>query len=170
MNIIATLAEFGARTGIAAFMNTAYGWAAIESIHFIALAVLLGTVGLFDLRVLGVARAVPMPAIHRLVPFGVAAFFVNVLTGTMFLITMPGYYVFNPSFQLKLVFMLVAGINVVVFYAFLARRIRNTGCEADAPFAVKLAASISLAAWIGVITCGRFITVFKPPFFSCPWC
>jgi len=170
VNIIVTLAEFGARTGIAAFMNTSYGWAVIESVHFFALGILLGTVGLFDLRVLGVAKAIPMPALHRLIPFGIAAYLVNVLTGSMFLMARPEFYVFNPSFQLKLLCMAIAGVNVIVFYSLLAGKIRNTGPDADAPWAVKMAALVSLLAWTGVIVCGRFITVFKPPFFSCPWC
>lgn len=170
MNVIEALSGFGAHTGIAAFMNTLHGWPVVESIHFVALAILLGTVGLFDLRVLGIARAIPMPAFHRLIPFGVAAYLVNVLTGSLFLVTRPELYVFNPSFQMKLGCMAVAGINVIVFYSVLAGKIRNTGSEADAPPAVKLVAAISLAAWIGVIICGRLITVFKPPFYSCPWC
>lgn len=170
MNIVEILTTLGARSGIAGFMNTLYGWPIAESLHFLALAVLLGTVGLFDLRVLGVARAIPMPALHRLVPFGVGAYLVNLVTGSFFLLTKPYLYVFNPSFQLKLACMLVAGINVVVFYSTFASKIRNTGADAEATLAVKIVASISLLAWTGVIVFGRLITVFKPPFHSCPWC
>lgn len=170
MNIVTALTAIGERSGIGAFMNTLYGWPIIESIHFLALAVLLGTVGLFDLRILGVAKVIPMPALHRLVPLGVGAYLVNVVTGALFLVAKPYLYVFNPSFQLKLVCMIVAGLNVGVFYSFLAGKIRGTGSGANAPFAVKIVASISLAAWIGVIVFGRLITVFKPPFHSCPWC
>lgn len=170
MNIVTTLTDMGTRSGIAAFMNALYGWPVIESVHFLALAVLLGTVGLFDLRVLGVAKAIPMPALHRLVPLGVGAYLVNVVTGSLFLVSKPYLYVFNPSFQLKMVCMIVAGLNVMVFYSTLAGKIRDTGSGADAPFAVKVVASISLAAWLGVIVFGRLITVFKPPFYSCPWC
>lgn len=170
MNIVTTLEAIGARFGIAAFMDTLYGWPVVESVHFLALALLLGTVGLFDLRVLGVAKAIPMPALHRLVPLGVGAYLVNVVTGSLFLVAKPYLYVFNPSFQLKIVCMMVAGLNVGVFYSVLAGKIRDTDADADAPVAVKVVAAISLAAWIGVVVFGRLITVFKPPFYSCPWC
>jgi hypothetical protein len=36
---------------------------------------------------------------------------------------------------------------------------------ADAPMRLKLIAGISLAMWIGVLICGRFLTWFRPPFF-----
>lgn len=111
-----------------------------------------------------------MPALHRLVPFGVGAYLVNVVTGSFFLLTKSYLHVFNPSFQLKLACMLVAGINVVVFYSTLAGRVRNTGADEEAPLQVKIVASISFLAWTGVIVFGRLIRVFKLPFHSCPWC
>src|SRR5262245_30749678 len=114
---VAAIARFGWDSGIREFMNTPWGWPTIESIHFTALAVLLGTVGLFDLRVLGVAKAIPMPALHRLVPFGVAAYLTNMATGKMFFVSAPDQYAFNPAFRLKLTCMLIAGVNVAVFYA-----------------------------------------------------
>ena len=161
---VEAIAAFGRATGIHGFMHTPWGWPAIESVHFAALAVLLGTVGLFDLRVLGVAKAIPMPALHRLVPFGVAAFSTNALTGFMFLVSAPDQYLFNPAFRLKALCMLVAGLNVLVFYGAFARSLRSTGAEAAAPVPVKVIAAISLAAWTLVIVFGRLITYFRPPY------
>jgi hypothetical protein len=151
-------------------MNTTYGWPAVEVVHFIALSVLLGTVGLFDLRVLGLARAIPMPALHRLVPLGVAAFGVSALTGSLFFVSAPDQYMFNPAFRLKLACMAVAGLNVAVFYAAFARRLHGTAAGAEAPVPVKLIAAISLAAWVGVIVFGRVITMFRPPYHWCFAC
>jgi hypothetical protein len=158
------IAAFGHASGVYDFMNTAYGWPAIESVHFAALAVLLGTVGLFDLRVLGLARSIPMPALHRLVPFGVAAFAVNVVTGAMFFVSAPDQYMFNPAFRLKLACMAVAGLNVVVFYSAFAGGLRATGPDTRAALPVRIVAAVSLAAWIGVIVFGRLITYFRPPY------
>ena len=158
------IAAFGRDSGIHGFMNTAWGWPTIESVHFLALAVLLGTVGLFDLRVLGLARAIPMPALHRFVPFGVAAYAVNAATGFMFFVSAPDQYAWNPAFRLKLLCMAIAGVNVAVFYGAFARGLRDTGPGADASAAVKVVAAVSLAAWIGVITFGRLITYFRPPY------
>ena len=153
------IAAFGRASGIHGFMNTAWGWPAVEIVHFLALAVLLGSVGLFDLRVLGVARAIPIRPLHRLVPFGVAAFAVNVLTGSMFFVSAPDQYMFNPAFRLKAACLAIAGLNVAVFYAAFAR-----GLGDEPSRAVKVIAAVSLAAWTGVIVFGRLITYFRPPY------
>jgi hypothetical protein len=161
---VPTIAEFGKSSGVHGFMNTAYGWPAIESVHFIALAVLLGSVGLFDLRVLGLAKAIPIPTVHRLIPFGVAAFAVNIVTGSMFFVSAPDQYMWNPAFRLKVACLAVAGLNVLVFYSAFAKGLRE---DAEATWPVKLIAGVSLAAWIGVIVFGRLITYFRPPY---QWC
>ena len=167
---VETIAAFGQATGVYAFMNTTYGWPTVEVVHFIALSTLLGTVGLFDLRVLGLAKAIPMPALHRLVPFGVAAFGVSALTGSLFFMSAPDQYMFNPAFRLKLACMAIAGLNVVVFYSAFARRIEGAGEGADADLPVKIIAAVSLAAWVGVIVFGRLITMFRPPYHWCFTC
>ena len=170
MPSVETIAKFGKDSGVYAFMNSAWGWPTIESIHFVALSVLLGTVGLFDLRALGVARQIPLPALHRLIPFGVAAFCVNIVTGSMFFMSAPDQYMFNPGFRLKLACMLIAGLNVAIFYSGFAKGVRTTGPGAEASWPVKLIAAISLAAWIGVIVFGRLITYFRPPYHWCFTC
>lgn len=167
---VETLAAFGHATGIYAFMNTAHGWPAVEVVHVVALSVLLGSVGLFDLRALGLARAVPLPALHRLVPFGVAAFALSALSGFLFLVSAPDQYMFNPAFRLKLAFMGIAGANVAVFYAAFARRVGEGRAHDEAPLPVKVVAAISLVAWVGVIAFGRLITMFRPPYHWCFAC
>ena len=160
----------GKATGIYAFMTTSYGWPMVESLHFIGLAVLLGTVGLFDLRVLGLGRSVPLSALHRLVPFGVAAYLSNVATGSMFFLTFPNQYLYNPAFQTKLCFMALAGVNVIAFYAVARRALRAGEYDVEAPPLVRVFAAVSLGAWLGVIVCGRVITLFRPPYYWCYWC
>jgi len=167
---VETIAAFGKSSGVYGFMNTAWGWPTIESIHFIALSVLLGTVGLFDLRALGVAKQIAMPELHRLIPFGVAAYCVNIVTGSMFFMSAPDQYMFNPGFRLKVACMLIAGVNVVVFYSFFARSVRTTGAFQPASLPVKIVCAISLCAWLGVIVFGRLITYFRPPYHWCFSC
>ena len=164
------LLDFSQRTGIYDFMHTVWGWPAIETLHFMGLALLIGTVGLFDLRVMGLARGVSMSALHRLVPWGVAGYALNVMTGVMFVASDPGQYLFNPAFQTKLALMGVAGINVLFFHRFAFGPVEQAGADASAPYAAKVAAAISLTCWIGVIVCGRLITYYRPPYHWCFWC
>ena len=147
---------------IRSYYDSAWGWPAVESLHFLGLSLLLGAVGVFDLRMLGVARGIGMGAFHRLVPWGVGGYALNVMTGFLFVTSAPDQYVYNPAFQVKLGLMAVAGLNVVFFYRFVFARVRSAPDDAHAPRAAKVAAAVSLGCWIGVITCGRLITYYRP--------
>jgi hypothetical protein len=143
-------------------MHTTWGWPAAESLHFIGLSLLIGTVGLFDLRLLGLARRIPIAAMHRLVPWGVLGFTLNVLSGSMFLMAEPDQYVYNPSFHLKGLFMATAGLNALAFYLTSYRRTTAPEAGPDAPMTAKVIAAVSLSMWIGVIVAGRLLTFYRP--------
>jgi hypothetical protein len=140
-------------------------WPVAESVHFIGLSLLIGTVGLYDLRVLGMAKAVPPSSLHKLIPFGIAGFVVNMLTGILFFAAYPEQYAYNRAFHFKLVFMTIAAANVAVFYSAAFRRVRHLGAGATAPAQARVITGISLFAWLGVLICGRLLTFFRPPFF-----
>src|SRR5215831_14465221 len=93
---ISDIEAFGHSSGIYDFMNSKWGWPAVESLHYLALATLLGTVGLFDLRLLGFARDISIAALHRYVPLGVAAYLSNLITGSLFFVSAPDQYAYNP--------------------------------------------------------------------------
>ncbi len=151
-------------------MNSEWGWPAIESLHFIGLCLLLGTVGIFDLRMLGVARGVNYTDLHKLVPYGVAGYGLNVVTGTMFVVSAPDQYLFNPAFLSKLFFMFIAGLNMLCFYAICASAVRSTEPSSDVAPTAKTIAVVSLTAWCLVIVCGRLITYYRPPYHWCLFC
>jgi hypothetical protein len=142
----------------------------VESVHFLGLCLLIGTVGVFDLRMLGVGRGIPLEALHRLVPAGVAGFLVNVLTGLMFFVSAPDQYAYNPAFQIKLLFIFVAGLNMLFFYRTSLAAMRATAPDARPPSRVVVIAAVSLGCWSMVIVWGRLITYFRPPYHWCFWC
>jgi hypothetical protein len=162
--------EFARASGIYGLMNSDWGWPIFEIIHYIGLTFLFGTVGLYDLRVLGLAKSIPVKAFHSLIPFGVAGFGLNVITGFCFFVSFPDQYAYNPAFQMKVLALALAGANMAAFYAFLARRTNAVGAGQDAPAGAKLAAGVSFVAWMTVLVCGRFLTFFRPPQFWCLWC
>lgn len=168
--MIDTLLNFSQSTGIYWFMNSTWGWPIAESLHFFGLCLLIGTVGVFDLRMLGLAPEIPLAALHRLVPLGVVGYLLNVTTGTMFLTTAPDQYLFNPAVQSKFLLMLIAGLNMLFFYATTAHATRATPAFAQAPARARVIAAVSLACWLGVIVCGRLITYYRPPYHWCFWC
>ncbi len=140
-------------------------WPIAESLHFIGLSLLIGSVGLFDLRVLGLARDIPAMALHRLIPFGLAGFALNILTGIVFFAGFPEQYAYNRAFHFKLAFLALAGLNAALFYATVLKDVRRLPAGADAPLKAKLATGISLGAWVMVLVCGRLLTFFRPGFF-----
>lgn len=164
------LLNFSQATGIYAFMNSPWGWPVVESVHFFGLCLLIGTVGLFDLRMLGFASEISLSELHRLVPIGVGGYLLNVVTGTMFLSTAPDQYLYNPAVQSKLFFMLIAGINMMFFYATTAVNIKSETYTSQAIVRAKFMAGISLVCWCAVIVCGRLITYYRPPYHWCLWC
>jgi len=169
-SLVEGLLEFSHWSGIYDFMNSSWGWPTIESLHFMGLSLLIGTVGLFDLRMLGLAKGIPMSALHKLVPWGIAGYFLNVTTGFLFVSSAPDQYLFNPAFQTKLALMAIAGVNVLVFYRFSYGRVKRAGAGDGAPRGAKVAAAVSLSCWVGVIVCGRLITYYRPPYYWCFWC
>ena len=89
-------------TPVGRFVRTSFwAWPVLESLHFIGMSVLIGTIGLFDLRLLGFARGVPYAALHRLIPLGIGAYTMNILTGLCFLSGTPDQYLLEPRLPLQ---------------------------------------------------------------------
>ena len=153
---------FATARPVAEAMQLRWAWPAAESGHFIGLTLLLGSIAVWDLRLIGFLRGVPVSAFHRLVPFAIAGFAINVGTGSLFLMTEPDQYVYNPAFHLKMLCLLLAGINVAVFYLVVFRRVTSLDPTEQAPLLARASGAISLSLWIGVIICGRMITFYRP--------
>lgn len=147
---------------VADLMRTKWGWPAAESIHFIGLSLLIGCIGLFDLRLLGVGKRIPVAALHKLIPWGLAGYGINIVSGLGFLMTEPDQYIYNPSFHFKLLFMGIAGVNALSFYLLLYRKVTSRDAPDDTPRLAKVIAATSLCMWIGVIVGGRLLTFYRP--------
>ncbi|SVC69523.1 uncharacterized protein METZ01_LOCUS322377, partial [marine metagenome] len=146
VEFIQALGEVG---WIDAMMNSSWGWPAIESLHFMGLCLLVGTVGVFDMRMLGMGNGIPIGSLHGLVPWGVGGYAINVLTGLLFVVSAPDQYLYNPAFQTKLALMGAAGLNVAFFYCFVFAPVKAIPSDAEVPFSAKFAAAVSLICWVG---------------------
>lgn len=135
-------------------------WPVLETLHFLGLSLLIGTIGLFDLRLLGMGKGLPPGLLGRLIPWGMAGFAINVITGTLFFVGEPANYVNNIAFYFKMTFVALAGINVLAFYLTMAKKVEALGPSEDAPLGAKVVAVASLALWIGVMAAGRLLTFY----------
>ena len=128
-----------------------------ETGHYIGLSLLVGGIMLIDLRVLGMARGLPLRGMIGLLPFVWAGFIINVLTGSMLFIYGATNFGVNRAFQLKMAFMIVAGLNALAFDV-AVRRSGGQWVAADRPpTIVKGFATLSLVFWLCVVTTGRWM-------------
>lgn len=142
-----------------ALHESQYAWPFVESVHVLMLALFAGSAMLLDLRLLGAAfTQFPVTLFTgRLLPWTRAAFAVMVTTGVLLFYAQPVAYWHSLFFRLKLVLLVIAGINVLVFHVRTQRTIAAWDTVTRPPRAARLAAVVSLAAWAGVIVSGRFI-------------
>ncbi|MBI3047790.1 MAG: hypothetical protein HYY76_05720 [Acidobacteria bacterium] len=144
----------------------AWVWPLAEVMHFVGLALLIGTVGLFDLRLLGVGKGLAVAPVRRLLPWGVFGFVLCVTSGSLFVgglwanIAVHPYDVLivNGFLQTKLIFIGLAGLNLLAFsLTGMSRAVDAIGPGEDAPPLAKVIAGASLFLWFGVIYMGRLI-------------
>jgi len=139
-------------------ISSPYIWPTLESIHFVSLCVLMGSILVIDLRLIGVFRERCAATVAMLARLSLAAFAVNLATGILFFFGNTYKYVGNSAFELKLVLILLAGANAV-FYKVRLGHIVDTEEVSWSSIGVG---SLSLLLWSGVIVCGRMITFYAP--------
>lgn len=141
---------------------TKWWWAFMMDLHFVGLVLLIGTVGILDLRVLGFAKQIPIDPLHRLLPFAMAGFALNLVTGVLAFTGMDQYYTYDWAFWIKMLAIMLLGLNVAAFYLTGAfESVEHMGPGDDAPPLAKVIAASSLFLWFAVITLGRYIQSFS---------
>lgn len=152
------LAAWMAGSPIAAWVKSSeWIWPGLEIFHFIGLTLVVGVAGVFDARLLGVAKQIPIGALNTLIPWAVVGIIINAITGVLFIFAEPTRYFGNPAFIWKMAFLTIAGLNVVVFGALFAKKTLPVGAGGDAPPAAKVIAVVSLVSWFAVMYFGRML-------------
>lgn len=135
----------------------AWFWPSLEISHFFGLCLLLGSLIIIDLRMAGFLRSVNAEAVHKLLPLVFIGFGINLVTGILFWFGDPMRYAVNIAFQIKMILIVIAGINALV-YQFKISPVMHTWKDTDpTPLLAKSVAYISLASWAGVLLLGRLI-------------
>ena len=130
----------------------------VEIVHIAGFALLVGTVAAFDLRLLGFARSTSIRALERsLLPWAWIAFLFIVPSGAAMFSAHAVDFASNPAFRVKLLLLLAAGLNALLFHAGVFRSVSAWDQHVPTPRAAKLSAALSLGIWAGVISCGRLI-------------
>ena len=153
-----SLIRFLKSTALAQFVvSTPWAWPVAETLHFLGLALLVGIIGPLDIRLLGFMKTVPVAALKALVPWAVAGFVINLATGAMFLAAAPEQYIRNLSWWFKVLFLVIAGVNMLLFEMTQRPRMVAMGPGEDTPAAFKVIGGVSLASWLMVLYWGRML-------------
>jgi hypothetical protein len=145
-------------TALAAFVRTVpWAYPAVETAHYIGLAFLVGGIMLIDLRLLGFARALPVSAMIGLMPWVWAGFVINVISGSIMFVYGATNFGVSHAFWLKMLFMMLAGANALIFSRAAARSRAQWLDSGDVPPFVKAVATASLVLWVCVVTTGRWM-------------
>jgi hypothetical protein len=132
---------------------------AVECVHVIAITLVVGSVMIVDLRVLGVtsARKSVTELSWDVLPWTWGVFLIAVISGAFMFAAKAHAYFSNTPFQLKILLMAAAGLNMVFFHFVPFKSIRRWDHGAPAPVLAKLSCGLSLTFWILVVAMGRWI-------------
>jgi hypothetical protein len=131
----------------------------IESVHVLAIVLVVGTISIVDLRLLGVASLDrPVRRLMRdMLPYTWGAFGVAAITGSLLFSSKATTYAHNFFFQGKMVLIALAGVNMVLFHLAGIGGVERWGTTKRTPLAAKIAGGVSLTLWVTVVAFGRWI-------------
>jgi len=135
----------------------AWSWPTLESLHFLALCTLIGSLLIMDLRLIGFQRVIPLSAVHSLMPVAIVSFVVNLITGLGFVFGDPRTYTSNWSFWAKMICVGLAGVNFIVYYLRVEPVLLRNGPNEPTPMLAKAVGTASLIFWFSVLSFGRLL-------------
>jgi hypothetical protein len=138
-------------------IDTPWLWPTCETLHFVGLALVIGIAGLFDLRLLGFMKHVPVAAIMQLRPWAAAGVLLNLTTGLLFFVGTPEQYMRNVAWWAKVFFLVVATVNIAFFETRYGRRLLTMPAGIDTPASFKIAGVVSIVSWLAVLYFGRML-------------
>ena len=129
----------------------------VETTHVLTLGLFLGMIALWDLRLVGWAfPRVPVSEVgDRLLPWALAGFVIMVISGGLLFYSGPVRAAGNIFFQIKMVMLVLAGVNALVFHKTTYRTVSEWAHETSTPRRARVAGFFSLVLWAGVVVCGR---------------
>jgi hypothetical protein len=143
----------------AAVRESLWLFPAIETLHLLGMAALVGTVAVLDLRLLGwtMRRERVSALVGRLLPWVWAGFAVQVVTGGLLFSSEAVKVYSNPAFRMKMLLIFLAGVHAFIFHWIVYRDVANWDDSALLPLKAKLSGFVSILLWVGIVAAGRFI-------------
>ena len=130
----------------------------VEIVHIFGFVLLVGSVLMFDLRLLGMNRQLPLSLMARhLLRWSVASLLLVVPAGLLMFSAHPQDFIGNRVFLLKMTLIMTAGLNAAIFHTGVWRGVAKWDSGQAAPASARAHAALSMLLWLSVIACGRLL-------------
>jgi hypothetical protein len=145
-----------------ALRESYYVFPIVEGIHVISLALSVGLVIWFDLRLVGwILQDQPVSAVFRpLRPFLLAGFGIMFVSGVLLFWSLALRCYGSPFFWGKMIMLLLAGVNIAIYHLTIDRRQTEWDRAPFPPVQARIAGMVSLVLWVGIIAAGRLMAYF----------
>ncbi|MGZ3346831.1 MAG: DUF6644 family protein [Caulobacteraceae bacterium] len=132
---------------------------AFESVHVIAITLVVGSVMVVDLRVLGLAsrRQRVTELSLSVLPWTWGAFVIALVSGAFLFAAKAHTYFDNVNFRLKMFMMAAAFVNMLAFHYGPYRSVQAWDAGGRVPASAKLGCALSLTFWVLIVAMGRWI-------------
>jgi hypothetical protein len=157
LNLLRWIQATPGSTGI---RESTWTYPVIESVHVLGLCLFLGFALIWDMRLLNKAfRRVPVSDIQaRVMPWVNVGFIIMVISGSLLFYEEPVRFYGNIFFRLKIVALLLAGLNALIFHFFTSgKRLVEWDSSPISPRSAKVAGYVSIFLWVCIVVFGRFI-------------
>ena len=137
----------------------------VETVHVLTLTIFLGFAVLLDLRLLGLGmrRRRASEMLQQLNPWLGGSFLVMIISGALLFVADPVVFYTSIFFKLKMIFLVLAGINVWIFNVTVRKTVTDWDRDSEPPCGARIAAIVSLVLWIAIVAAGRAIAYSIPP-------
>ena len=158
MSVLAMMIWLEHRPFAIAIAESTWLFPIVETVHVLALTVVVGSVAMMDLRLLGVGSKdrAASEVISSSLPWAWSAFAVAFVAGSMLFSSKAATYYVNLPFRIKMLCLALAAVNMLVFHFYTARGMAAWD-RGTPPRAARFAAACSLTLWVVIVAAGRWI-------------
>jgi uncharacterized protein DUF6644 len=160
MNVITAICVWLEQTGVGTTIRESlWLFPVIETVHIFGIILLVGATSILDLRLMGLTfrdESVSLIA-GRFIPWALAGFIIQVVTGFLLFSSEATKMYGNLGFQIKMLLILIAGINALVFHSVAYKSVGKWDRDPVGPLSARAAGLISILLWFGIVAAGRWI-------------
>lgn len=160
MNVISAICVWLEQTGVGTTIRESlWLFPVIETVHIFGIILLVGATSILDLRLMGLTfrdESVSLIA-GRFIPWALAGFIIQVVTGFLLFSSEATKMYVNLGFQIKMLLILIAGINALVFHSVAYKSVGKWDRDPVGPLSARAAGLISILLWFGIVAAGRWI-------------